>query len=168
MAKPSKKAKMNKPAEDTNPSKPEKQIPEASHPTTEITADDPPPEEHNIAVEPMDAEPATTKPPSPAQEKAEDVIITGLGYTEPGNPTVLSKHSAKEEIPAADKGKWKLDVENYAQYSAQEIHSGYLSRLYSSRDFEAGLVNLMKERFEVNIIIFSIYISVSRQVYWIW
>ena len=119
----------------------------------------------------MDVEPATTKPPSPikpTEEKAHDVVITWLGYTAPGNPTALSKHSAKEECAAIDKGKWKVDMESYAQLSAQEIHSGYLNRLHTSRDFEASLVNLMKERFEVNTIIFFIEIYLSRHVYLIW
>ena len=120
----------------------------------------------------IDVEPVISKPPSPIkpiEENADDVIITGLGYTAPGNPTTLSKHSAKKEFSAADKGKWKVDLENYSQFGAQEIHSGYLNRLYTSRDFEAGLVNLMKKRYEV------IqqnpphkYIYISRQVYRIW
>ena len=107
----------------------------------------------------MDVDPAITNPPSPnkmpspikpAKEKADDVVIIGHGYTEPGNPTVLSKHNAKEEISVADKGKWSANLESYAHFSAQEIHSGYLNRMHTSRDFEAGFVNLMKERFEVN------------------
>ena len=101
----------------------------------------------------MDVEAVISKPPSPAkpiEEKTDDVVVTGFGYTAPGNPTVLSNHSAKEEISADDKGQWKVDLESYAQFSAQDIHSGYLNRLYTSRDFEAGLVNLMKERYEVN------------------
>ena len=61
-------------------------------------------------------------------------MATGTAYTAPGNPTVLSKHSAKEEISAVDKGKWKLDLESYAQFNAQEIHSGYLNRLHTSCD----------------------------------
>ena len=44
-----------------------------------------------------------------------------------------------------------LDLESYAQFNAHEIHAGYLNRLHTSRDFEAGLVNLMKERFGVTI-----------------
>jgi hypothetical protein len=47
------------------------------------------------------------------------------------------------------KGKWNTDLSTYAHLNAQDIHSGYLNRLYTSRDFEAGLVNLMKERYEV-------------------
>jgi hypothetical protein len=169
MAKPSKKAKLNKPAEDSNPSEPEKQLPETSYPTAEATIDDPPPEEHDVTIDRMDVEPVIPNPPSPikpTEEKADDVVVTGFGYTAPGNPTVLSKHSAKEEITAADKGKWKVDLESYAQFGAQEIHSGYLNRLYTSRDFEAGLVNLMKERYEViQSTLPHKYIAISRQVY---
>ncbi|XP_037467955.1 uncharacterized protein LOC119340158 [Triticum dicoccoides] len=102
----------------------------------------------------MDIEPAISKPPSPAkpaEDKTDDVVVTGFGYTTPDNPTVLSKHSAKEEKSADDKGKWKVDLESYAQFSAQDTHSGYLNHLYTSRDFEAGLVNLMKERYEAKL-----------------
>lgn len=94
------------------------------------------------------------KPPSPDKTidgMTDDVVITGFGHTAPGNPIALSKHSAKEEFSTADKGKWKTDLSSYAHLSAQDIHSGYLNRLYTSRDYEAGLVNLMKERYEVNI-----------------
>ena len=62
---------------------------------------------------------------------------------------MLAKHTAKEEFSAAEKGKWKFDLESYAQFNAQEIHAGYLNRFHTSRDIEAGLVNLMKGRFEV-------------------
>ena len=91
MAKPS-KAKLNKPAEDSNPSEPEKQLPETSHPTTEATTDEPPPEEHDITTDHMDVELVIPNPPSPikpTKEKADDVVITGLGYTTPRNPTFL-------------------------------------------------------------------------------
>ena len=152
MANPSKKAKLNKPADESNPSELEKQLPATSHPFVEATINDLPPEEYEVTIDHMDVEPAIAKPPSPvkpAEEKNDDVVNTGFGYTAPGNPTVLSKHSAKEEISADDKGKWKADLESYAQFDAQEIHSGYLNHLYTSRDVEAGLVNLMKERYEV-------------------
>ena len=117
----------------------------------------------------MNVDPENAKPPSPAQpaQDTKDVMVTGTAYTAPRNSTVLSKHSAKEKISAIDKGKWKLDLENYTQFNAHEIHAGYLNRLHTSRDFEAGLVNLMKERFEVstNKNFLYKYISVSRQVY---
>ena len=48
MAKPSKKLKMNKPAEDPKVAEPEKQtISEASQQTPVAAADDPPPETHD-------------------------------------------------------------------------------------------------------------------------
>ena len=137
-----------------NPSELEKQSAETSLHATKAIVDEPPLEEHTISIDHMDVDPATTKPPSPikpTKANANDVIITGLGYTTPDNPTVLSKHSAKEEIFSADKGKWSVNLESYAQYSAQEIHSGYMNPLHTSRDFEAGLVNLMKERFEAEL-----------------
>jgi hypothetical protein len=161
MAKPSKKLKVNKPAEDPKAIDPEKQtVSESMHRTSETAMDDPPLEEPPVTMDTMDVDPENAKPPSPAQpaQETEDVIVTGTAYAAPGNPTVLSKHNAKEEFSAADKGKWKLDLEDYAQFNTQELHAGYLNRLYTSRDFEAGLVKLMKERFEVNTIIFSIYL----------
>jgi hypothetical protein len=175
-AKPSKKAKTSKPGENINITEdpqvanPEKQtLSESLHQTSEAAIDDPPPKEHNVIMDSMDVDPARAKPPSPikpAEEKADDVIITRTRYVEPDNPTILAKHSTKEEFSAADKGKWKLDLEGYAQFNAQELHAGYLNRLHTSCDFEAGLVNLMKERFEVNTEkTLHVHISVSRQVY---
>ena len=94
----------------------------------------------------------TSSPTKVANDKTEDVIVTGVGYTSPGNPTVLLKHSGKEELSAIDKGKWKVDLERYAHLSAQDIHSGFLNRLYTSRDYEVSLLNMMKERYEVNAV----------------
>ena len=48
-----------------------------------------------------------------------------------------------------DKGKWKTYLSSYVHLNAQELHSRYLNRLYTSRDYEVGLVNLMKELYEV-------------------
>ena len=97
---------------------------------------------------------AADKPPSPAKaadDKTDDVVVTGFGYTTPGNPIALSKHSAKEEFASMDKGKWKTDLASYAHLNAQDIHSGFLNHLYTSHDYEAGIVNMMKERYEINV-----------------
>ena len=91
----------------------------------------------------------TAAPTKTGESKDDDVVITGFGHTSPGNPVALSKHSAKVESAAVEKGKWKTDLSSYAHLPAQELHSGYLNRLYTSRDYEAGLVNLMKEHYEV-------------------
>ena len=95
----------------------------------------------------------TEIPSSSAQNpegQGDDVIITGAGHSSPGHPVILAQHSAKEEQIARDKGKWSSDLSNYAHLNADELHSGFLNRLHSNRDYEAGLVNLMKERYEVN------------------
>mgnify|MGYP005815146387 CR=1 FL=1 len=83
----------------------EKQSTETSLQAAEATNDDLPLEQHNITINHMYVDPATTKPSSPikppspmkpTEEKANDVTITGLGYTAPSNLTALSKHSTKE------------------------------------------------------------------------
>lgn len=106
-------------------------------------------------AEPPSPAKAADKPPSPAktaEDNIDDIMITGVGHTTPGNPIGLSKHSAKEEFVVMDKGNWKADLSSYAHLTAQEIHSDFLNRLYTSRDYEAVLVGLMKERYEVNTI----------------
>ena len=62
---------------------------------------------------------------------------------------MLAKHSTKEGSPSLKKGKARLDLESYAALSVSDVHAGYLNRLHTSRDLEAGLVNLMKECYEV-------------------
>jgi hypothetical protein len=98
--------------------------------------------------------PRSSTPPKlaeeiPLEKDSDDVTITGTAHTAPGASTVLAKHNTKEESPSSEKGKAKLDLESYAVFSASEIHAGYLNRLHTSRDLEASLVNLMKERYEV-------------------
>ena len=95
---------------------------------------------------------ATATPSTPAKTTGDqegDVIITGMSHSSPGHPVILAKHSAKEERVAMEKGKWSTELSRYAHLSAQELHSGFLNRLHSNRDYEAGLVNLMKEHYEV-------------------
>ena len=150
---------MNKPAEDPIQDETEKS-PESSHPDVENTPDDPPLLNQETEAAHMDIDPMShdDNPPSPTKGADDDVVVTGIGYTSPGNPTALSKHSAKDELSAMDKGKWKTDLSSYAHLNAQDIHSGFLNRLYTSRDYEAGLVGLMKERYEVTINPFCINI----------
>ena len=47
------------------------------------------------------------------------------------------------------RGKGVIDLSSFVNLSTEELHSGFLNRLFTSRDYEAGLVNLMKERYEV-------------------
>ena len=95
---------------------------------------------------------ATDTPSTPEKaggDKEGEVIITGIGHTYLGHPVILAKHSAKEERAAMEKGKWSTDLSSYVHLSAEELHSGFLNRVHSNRDYEAGLVNLVKERYEV-------------------
>ena len=103
------------------------------------------------ATDPPSPAKALDKPASP-NKTTDHIVITGFGHTSPGNPVALSKHSAIEEFAAMEKGKWKTDLSSCVNLNAQQLHSGFLNRLYTSRDYEAGLVNLMKERYEVTSI----------------
>ena len=172
---PNKKARLNKPADDNVVIEPEKTL-DLEGTNANVIHDDPPPQDYDFVVEQVEVDatghadkptsPVHTddKPSSPAKatdksstpvqaadDKEDDITITGFGHTTSGNPVALSKHSAKEEHAAMEKGKWSTDLSSYAHLSAQELHSDFLNRLYSNRDYEAGLVNLMKERYEVNI-----------------
>jgi len=135
---PSKKAKLNKPADDNPAIEPER-TPDPFEPNDDAILDDPPPQDHEIEVEHMEVDLMIhdDKPPSPTKvvdDKTDDVIVTSDSYTAPGNPTALSKHSAKEEFSDVDKGNWKADLESYAHLSAQDIHSGILNHLYMMKE----------------------------------
>ena len=97
-AKPSKKAKLNKPVDDSHTSEPEKQQSEPVSPISDATFNDPPPQDHEVSRDDMDIEPAFSKPPSPvkpAKDKTDDIVITGFGFTALGQSSILSKHNAK-------------------------------------------------------------------------
>nr|XP_040245586.1 uncharacterized protein LOC120964762 [Aegilops tauschii subsp. strangulata] len=172
---PSKKARLNKPVEDNITADPEN-IPEPKDANVDVLYNDPPPQDHDLVAEHMEVDPSgqPNKPTSPARaddkaaspakaapkpstpektsdDKEDDIVITGVGHTTPGNPVALSKHSAKEEISAMGKGKWNIDLSSYTHLNAQDLHSGFLNRLYTSRDYEASLVNMMKERYEAEL-----------------
>ena len=95
-----------------------------------------------------------TAPMQTGESKDDDIVITDVGRFEPGNPVALAKHTAKEDFSAMNKGKWDVDLETYAALSAQDLHSGYLNRLYTSRDCEAGMVKMMRDKFEVTSLCF--------------
>lgn len=170
---PSKKARLNEPADDNVAVEPEK-TPDPEETDADAMLNDPPPQDHDLFAEQAEidttshadkptspvrpddksASPAkaTDKPPTlvkAADDQENDVMITGVGHTTPGNLVALSKHTAKDNLSAIGKGKWNADLSSYAHLNAQDLHSGFLNRLYTSRDYEAGLVNLMKERYEV-------------------
>ena len=103
--------------------------------------DDPPPENRgtspdHIVVDPLGAEPPS--PIKPSEPNTEEVLITGTGFTEPGNPTILARHSAKQEV--MERQKVRFDVSHYAHLSINEVLSGYLSQVHSSHDSEIEMV----------------------------
>ena len=97
---------------------------------------------------PAPASPVHTATPPPTTASPE-FQVTGTAYTAPAEPTVLAKHTAKAEKLHQEKGKWSTELSSLADMSAQELYSGYLNHLHSSRDYEAGLVNVMKDKYEV-------------------
>ena len=77
----------------------------------------------------------------------DDVVITNTGFREPGRPTLLAKHSAKEEH--IEGRKVRFDVVDYSQLSIGEVYSSYLSQVHSSRELEVDMVKQMHQKFEV-------------------
>ena len=110
----------------------------------EVSAQEPPAASAPEATAPTD-EPAmetSTNPDisslaQPADDP--DVVITRTEFVEPGRPTVLAKHSAKEEL--LERSRANLDLTNYANLSVGEIVSGYMSQVHKSRDLEINMVN---------------------------
>ena len=156
IAKPSKKAKNNKPVEDPKVREPEKQAPvsEASVQHPEASTDDPPPNNpgtstNHTIIDPLGAEPPS--PIKPSEPNTEEVLIIVTGFQELGNPTALAKHSAKEEL--IEKRKVKFDMANYSHLSISEILSGYLNQVHNSRDLEIDMVKHMHQKHEVLILV---------------
>ena len=120
-----------------------------SAPQQEESVLDIPPEIPDSSVDqtnnPLNTE--SSSPIKPAETHADDVMITGAGFREPGRPTVLAKHSAKEEY--IEKRKVRFDVANYSQLSIDEVSSGYLNQVHTSRDLEVDMVKQMHQKFEV-------------------
>jgi len=158
--------------EDPEVSKPEKHVSKTPDVHTKNPEEplnqqnDPPPQTHTMASEVMDIEanpaencdlpshiPSST-PIKPVEEisserNTDDITITSASYNVPGISNMLTKHSFKEEMPLLEKGKTKLDLQNYLVFSAAELHAGYLSHLRTIRHMEVGLVSMMKQKYDV-------------------
>ena len=82
-------------------------IPEERPINTSVSADPP---ASSVRIE-KSRSPAD-KPTAPTQtgeSKDDDVVITGVGRFEPGNPVALTKHTVKEDFPAKNKGNGMLN-----------------------------------------------------------
>ena len=117
---PSKKARLNKPADEDVAVEPEK-TPDPEETNIDAMLNDPPPQDHDFVAEQEEVDttshadqpispvrtgtkPASPvkdidKPPTPekaADDQDDDIMSTGTGHTTPGNPVALSKHTAKD------------------------------------------------------------------------
>ena len=142
---------MTKPTEAPEVAELEQQVPvpEASDKRPEEPATDTLPEIPDFSHYHTDANPAFTESSDPLKKPeghGEDIIITGTSFREPGRPTVLAKHSKDEFI---ERRKMKFDIADYSQLTVNEVLSGYLNQVHSSRDLEIDMVKHMHQKYEV-------------------
>ena len=143
---------MIKLAEGPKVHEPEQQIPasDASVPQPEGFVHDVPPEIPDLSGDQTNINPLNTESSSPIKPSgahADDVMITNTSFKEPGKPTILAKHSTKEEF--IEKQNVRFDITNYSQLSINEVLSGYLNQVYTSRDLEVDMVKQMHQKYEV-------------------
>ena len=151
MAKPAEDPKVAEPAQPTLASE-EPKAPE--DPTINVQSDLRAP-----SVDETVLNPSTTEPSSLAnlpETYGNDVLITGSRFVEPGNPTVLARHSAKQEV--MERQKVRFDVSHYTHLSIGEVLSGYLSQVNSSRDSEIEMVKQMYQKYEVCSMVYRSYV----------
>ena len=149
---PNKKSKVTKPAKDPKVAEPDQQdfAPEASEQQPEDPASNTQTEMPELSVDQTNIDPSTTEPSislHPPETYVDDILIIGTGFTKPGNPTMLARHSAKQE--AMERQKVRFDVSHYAQLRSSEVLSGYLNQVHSSRDLETEMVKQMHQKYEV-------------------
>ena len=92
-AKPNKKAKVSKPAEDPKVPEPDQQAsaPDASEQQPDDPASNTQSEIPELSVDQTNIDPSTTEPPNSLNSPktyVDDILITGTGFTKPGNPTM--------------------------------------------------------------------------------
>ena len=134
---------MTKPVEDPSVLAPEPAMPTSpprteapEDPTANAQLDPPEPSANATIVNPSAIGPSSSA--NPPSLSAQDVLITGSRFVEPGNPTVLACHTTKQE--ALERQKVCFDVSHYNHLNANDILYGYLSHVHSSRDSEIEMV----------------------------
>ena len=96
-------------------------------------------------VNPSTAGPSSSaNPPSSSDH---DILVTGSRFVEPGTPTVLARHTAKQE--ALERQKVRFDISHYSDLNANDILSGYLSHVHSSHDSEIKMVKQLQLKYKV-------------------
>ena len=142
--KPSKKARLDKAAEE-NVAPEHDQAPDLEVFISEDIPNDPPLQDDIIPEEGLTNAPASADPPAssvqiekshtPAnktaaptqtgESKDDDVVITGVGRSEPGNPATLTRQTMKEDTSPLNKGKWDVELETYGALNAQIYPSSF-------------------------------------------
>jgi hypothetical protein len=86
----------------------------------------------------------------PSSQVADDEVnITRENNKAPEASIVLAKITTKGDPAASEKWKVKLELSNIQDLSADGLRQGYLSRLSTSRDMEASMVNMVKRKYVV-------------------
>ena len=143
---------MIKPTEDPKAHAPDLAMP--TPPSQTETTEDPavhtqldPPE---LSVDETTLNPTITEASSsanPPTTSDTDVLITGSRFVEPGTPTMLARHTAKQE--ALEKQKVRFDISHYTHQNTSDRLSGYLSHVHSSRESEIEMVKQLQLKYEV-------------------
>ena len=142
---------MTKPTEDPKAAEPDQPtlVPEHSgapdDPAINARPDLPEPPVDETILDPSTVEPSSSA--NPPETHGDDVLFTGTRFIEPGNPTILARHSTKQEV--MERQKVRFDVSHFAHPSISEVLSGYLSQVHSSRDSEIEMVKQMHQKYEV-------------------
>ena len=111
---------MTKPAVDPKAAEPDQSalVPEhpeqPEDPALNVQLDLPEPSGDGTTIDPSSIEPSSSA--NPPETHGDDVLITGTRFIEPGNPIVLARHSAKQEV--MERRKVRFDVSHYAQLSS--------------------------------------------------
>ena len=114
-------------------------------PAANAQLDPPEPSADDTVVNPSTVRPSSlANPPSSSDH---DVLVTGSRFVEPGTPTVLARQTAKQE--ALERKKVCFDISNYTHLNVNDVLSGYLSHVHSSRDSEIEMVKQLQLKYEV-------------------
>ena len=108
-------------------------------PATNAQLDPPEPSADDTVVNPSTARPSSSANlPSSSDH---DVLVTGSRFVEPVTPTVLARHTAKQE--ALERQKMHFDISHYTHLNS------YLSHVHSSRESEIEMVKQLQLKYEV-------------------
>ena len=114
-------------------------------PAADTQLDPPEPSADDTVVNPYTARPSSSANPPSSSEH--DVLVTGSRFVELGTPTVLARHTAKQE--ALERQKVHFDISHYTHLNASDILPGYLSHVHSSRESEIEMVKQLQLKYEV-------------------